>query len=220
MKYISILLITVSTLFSFQPTDPEDEGWKHEKSKNGIHVYSRIVEGAAIKEARMVLTIEARLSSVVAILEDVDSYPEWAYRTATAEVVETDHQGRMTFYTVGDFPWPLSDRDAVVTSHLYQDKETGIVYTKTSCAEGVKPVVKDLIRVDLMDSYGIIESQGNGIVKIDYRVRTDPGGNIPVWLINMFFDKGPVYNFENMREYIKKPKYRDAELSYVDDDLH
>jgi len=73
MKHMAILLITVSTLFSNQLIDKKEEDWKFEKSKNGIEVYSRIVEGEPIKELRIVSTFEARLSSVVAVLDDVNS---------------------------------------------------------------------------------------------------------------------------------------------------
>ncbi len=217
MKYIIVFIITISTLFSYQPTDLKDKSWKLEKSKNGIDVYSRTVDGSAIKEGRITLIVKARLSAVVAILEDVNNQPDWLSKTLVAEVIETDHQGKIIYYTVGDFPWPLFDRDSVQSAHMYQDKDTGIVYLSSSCASGIKPVVKGLVRVDLIDKEVTIEPLSKGTTKIDYRVRADPGGNIPAWLVNLFFDRDLINNFETMREHIKKPKYRDAELSYINE---
>lgn len=219
MKYASIFLIFIGTLLSFQSIELPDNDWKLEKIKNDIQVYSRLVEGSPIKEGRFIFTVEANLSSVVALLLDVDSYADWSYRNPFAEVIETDHQGNMTYYSIGDFPWPFYDRDAVIALQIYQDIETGIVYYTSSCVKGVKAPVEELVRVDLMDTNCIIESQGNGIIKIDYRVQIDPGGYMPSWLINLFFDKGPIHYAENLREYIKKPKYRDIDLPYIDDDL-
>ncbi len=217
MKYTSVFLIFIGTLLSFQATELKDNDWKLEKIKNDIEVYSRLVEGAPVKEGRFIFTVEASLSSVVAILEDANSFPDWAYRTPFAEVIETDKQGKLTYYSIGDFPWPFYDRDSVIASQVYQDKETGIVYYTSSCVDGVKPVVEDLVRVNLMNTNCIIEAQGDGTVKIDYRVLVDPGGYIPPWLVNLFFDKGPIHYAENLKEHIKKPKFRDIELSYIDD---
>jgi len=125
----------------------------------------------------------------------------------------------MFYYSIADFPWPLFDRDAIFTTHFYQDKETGIVYGSSFCSKEAKPLVKGLVRIETTDVTTIVEPLGNGMVKIDQRIRTDPGGNIPAWVVNMALTAGPFQNYENMKEYIKKPKYRDAELSYINENF-
>ena len=40
---------------------------------------------------------------------------------------------------------------------------------------------------------------------------------IPVFLTNMFIDKGPIQTIEKMREMLKLPKYRDAKVSYIEE---
>ena len=51
--------------------------WKVAKTGDGIEVSTRVVPGWGIKEFRAITRVHARLSSVVAVLEDVDAYPQW-----------------------------------------------------------------------------------------------------------------------------------------------
>jgi len=48
-------------------------------------------------------------------------------------------------------------------------------------------------------------------------IKTDPGGNIPVFLTNLFIDKGPIQTIEKMREMLQLPEYRDAKVSYIEE---
>jgi hypothetical protein len=37
-----------------------------------------------------------------------------------------------------------------------------------------------------------------------YTFETDPGGNVPAWLVNSFADKGPFESFKKLGELLKK----------------
>ena len=41
-------------------------------------------------------------------------------------------------------------------------------------------------------------------IRIVYTFETDPGGNVPSWLVNNFADKGPFESFKKLGELLKK----------------
>jgi hypothetical protein len=41
-------------------------------------------------------------------------------------------------------------------------------------------------------------------IQIVYTFETDPGGNVPAWLVNSFADKGPYESFRKLAELLKK----------------
>jgi hypothetical protein len=63
----------------------------------------------------------------------------------------------------------------------------------------------------------VITPLGPHHVKILYTLRTDPGGDLPAWLFNLFVTKGPTESFKNLQEQLKKPAYEHVRLSYIED---
>lgn len=55
----------------------QSDGWKLEKDKDGIQVYTRLTEGRKIKEFRAVTRVNASLTSVVALVRDADAAKDW-----------------------------------------------------------------------------------------------------------------------------------------------
>ena len=76
---------------------------------------------------------------------------------------------------------------------------------------------KDIVRIQESYSKWVITPLQNGQVKIEYELRVDPGGKVPVWLINMFATKGPFETFKKLREQVKKPFYSHISLPFIKD---
>ena len=54
-------------------------------------------------------------------------------------------------------------------------------------------------------------------INVEYSLFTDPGGNMPAWLINMFITKGPLESFKKLKEQIKNPLYTLVSLTDIKD---
>jgi len=87
----------------------------------------------------------------------------------------------------------------------------------SSSAEEKYPLQKGIVRVTVFDSKWIFTPLPDGKVNIEYTVKTDPGGNIPIFLTNMFIDKGPVATMKKMRDILQLPKYRDANVDFIEE---
>ena len=63
---------------------------------------------------------------------------------------------------------------------------------------------KDIIRIQNINAYWYFTPELSGMVRVSFQMLVDPGGNIPVWLINKFIIEGPYQNLYRLRELMEK----------------
>ncbi|MEL6720921.1 MAG: START domain-containing protein, partial [Bacteroidota bacterium] len=116
-----------------------------------------------------------------------------------------------------DFPLPMWDRDFIVHSTIHQDPKTGVIVTNSVAKANYKPAKKDMIRIEEMSIRWELTPLESGSVKVGYYLKSNPGGNIPAWAINMALDRGPIQSINNLKKLIKQEKYQLAKLDFIDD---
>ena len=200
--------VIICLLLSLGATAQSD--WKKTKEEDGIAVYFRDAADSDIKEIRIELDIETTLSGLMAALHDIDSYSQWVYKMPEAREVLTDRSGvnEVYYYSRSDFPWPLNDRDMVVRSTYEQHPTTGVIVSRSVAVPDALPREADNVRIEYMDITWKITPKPTGGVHIEYFFKSDPGGALPAWLINLALDKGPMGTFRGLRKELTKPKYR------------
>jgi len=55
------------------------------------------------------------------------------------------------------------------------------------------------------------------MVEVLYQVHSEPGGNLPSWLVNSIVVSQPFYTLVKMKKMITRPKYRNAEYEFIKD---
>ena len=214
-------LLSLVFLFLFLiPITPEDSDWVLRKEKNGIKVFTRKTMESKIKELRMTFQTEANLQSIISLLNDTDSYLDWIYRFKEATILNRISDNNSIYYGAVDFPWPLTDRDLVAESTTIQDPETRIVTVTTTAIKDFQdymPEKDNLVRIIDHSNTWTFTPLDNGIVDVNYVLRSDPAGNIPTWVINMALDQGSTQSMEAFLELLTKEPYKNAKLSYISD---
>jgi len=213
---IKILLTSLCLIFSVTFINAQDSDWQLKREKDNLKVYTRNIGETGIKELKLTTRMKTSLSSIIALFNDVPANTEWVYSSKEAKITETITPYHVYYYSVSDFPWPLNDRDLIVDSIINQDPDTKVV-TSASVAADKYPVQKGLVRVTVFESKWILTPLPDGMVDIVYMVKTDPGGNIPIFLTNMFIDKGPIATMKKMRDILSEPKYRDAKVDFIEE---
>lgn len=193
------------------------EEWQLKRTTNDLKVYTRNIAETGIKELRITTQFETSLSSIIALLDDVPANTDWVYTSKVAKITEQLAPNDMYYYSVSDFPWPLQDRDLIVHSVVEQDPDSKVVTSTSYAVEEKYPHQKGIVRVTIFNSKWIFTPLPGGKVNIEYTVKTDPGGNIPTFLTNMFIDKGPVATMKKMRDILAQPKYRDAKVDFIEE---
>lgn len=195
----------------------QEEGWKFIRDDDSIRVYSRKSQDSPINEIKVVTEMQTDLSSLVALMKDVDNHKNWAYANKKARILEKHNEFSWVFYGYSDAPWPVQDRDMVVNSTLRQDSATRVVTNTGNCNPDFVPEKQGVVRIPDCHSKWTLKPVDENLVQVSLQIRIDLGGMLPAWLINMVSSKGPYQTLKNMEEEVKKPEYRDAEVEYIMD---
>lgn len=194
-----------------------DAPWVQKKQANGITVFFRDSQHSNIKELRITLRVEASLNQVMALLKDVDAFPEWIYGCVSSKTLAEPSSREVLYYSLVDFPWPLSDRDMVVRGQFYQDRATKTIHLTSTAKPEAHPRKSGIVRVEDSKIKWVIRPVNASTSEIDYHLRSDPGGNLPDWAVNLALDAGPVKTMQALRKMLLKEKYRNPAVRYVTD---
>ena len=204
--------IIYSTVFVFPKTV---SAWELAKSGDGITVYTRGVEGSGFKEYKALARIKASLSSLVAIVEDIEVYPSWIHTCKEGKLLKKINEKETYNYTVNEAPWPVRDRDAVVHNKISQNPENRVVTIEIKGIPDYIPEKTGVQRVRKIDGFWRFTPLENGSVEVVYQVHSEPGGNLPSWLVNSIVVSQPYYTLVNMQKVVTQTKYRNAEYSFI-----
>ncbi len=212
-KTVSLFLFSLLfiTLSSFQNT----YNWQLKKIENGITIYTRTPENSKYKELKAVYQIKTSLSSIIALLNDFESFPKWVYRCEKSMALKKDSDSHIIRYQTVVAPWPVDNRDMILEVNSFQDKKTKIVYQKVNSIPDYIPLVKGHVRVREFRALWTLIPLKNGFVEVNYELLVNPGGNIPAWLVNLALVDGPFDTSVKMREMLMNEKYQKTTYSFI-----
>ena len=164
-------------------------GWQLQRTTaDGIEIYFR--EEGDLKSVRLLAEVNGTIPQILGLLDSVQYYPDWVYRTSESQVLEY-RSDTLYYYTRTDFPWPLQDRDFVIRSWTERG-DTLTVSRSRAVANDERLRRSDAVRVRLFESDWYLQPLDSARTQVDYYLRTDPGGSIPRWIVNIALDRGPL----------------------------
>lgn len=212
-KILSVFLLT--TLFYGFSSVKIADNWELKKVENGITIYTRATETSDYKELKAVFQIKSSMSSIIAILNDVEAYPEWVFRCETSKVLKKNSDQHLVRYQTVVAPWPVDNRDVVVEVKTYQDAKTKIVYQKVNALPDYAPQLKNHVRIREFRATWTLKPLKNGIVEVEYELLVNPAGAIPAWIVNMALVDGPYETSLKMKERILYEKYQKINYPFI-----
>ena len=207
--------------------------WIEVKNQDGLKVSKRVHKNSDLLEFRGEGVIEAELATVIALLTDPYRITEWVENCLKADLVKANYdindrdllQKKLSeFYHIQYLemfvPWPFQNRDVVIKGSVnyYKDKETGLEGARLLSHRvdwQQKPPIDGLTRMPIMTSSLDVRQVGGSHTFIDFRVRADPGGRIPEWIVNFVTGMLPLKTMENIREMVKKGEIDKKRLRLV-----
>lgn len=190
--------------------------WKIKSNKSGLKVSTKTVSNSGLKGIRVQCNLPATLSQAVALILDVNAGKDWVYGTKSSYLLKRISPSELYYYSEVTIPWPLSNRDFVAHLTVTQNAKNKTVTIVGPTEPNYVPLKTDVVRVK--HSYGkwVFSLAADNTIDVDYTLEVDPGGTIPVWLVNLFATSGPVETFKNMKQQIQLPKYVNAKLSFIE----
>jgi len=126
--------------------------------------------------------IQARMEKIHSILSDTEAYTQWMPDCIVSRILTKDSQLHELAYSETSVP-VANNRDAVVETRIILSSDTIIHLFKAVDRRDLVPEIKGKIRIRDMDGKWELR-RNNGMTRVIYEVRADPGGNIPAWLAN------------------------------------
>lgn len=207
---ILLLFFTFSAfLFSFAHAE-----WKLEKDEDGIKVYLKKVKGSEIKEFKGVTTIKSSMDSLLAIVKDTDNFDKWIHQCAEPEVLKAVNFYDTYSRQINDLPWPVDDREAVMFTAISKDASKEEIYISLEARPDYIPENEDYVRVTKLNGFYLFKALPDGMTEVTWQQHTEPGGSLPVWLVNALVVDIPFNSLEAMRALSQTKKYKEYRIKY------
>jgi len=208
------LLITLAIPLLLIQADAPNE-FSLEKDKNGVKVYTRKIEGSALKEFKGVTAIKTSLTSLVAVMDDTDSYTRWLHEVTQAKLLKAMNLKERITYTVIHAPWPVSDRDTATYSKISQHPKTKAVTILLQGQPNAYPLQPGKVRVPALKGFWQFIPSSSGWVTVVYQVHSEPGGSIPDAIANATAIDIPYNTLLKLHSIVKEEKFQNAKIPDV-----
>ncbi len=192
---------------SVASVNPND-GWKFASKISDVAIYTRVRAGSSVKEFKAVGEIDAATRAVQAVLDDIESYPNFMPFTTECRLVKSESDSIVTYQRVS--PKICQDRD--YTLRIWKKSwpaSDGIAYSYrwSPANELGPPEKKGVVRVNRCEGGWLIEPRAPNKTRATYSVYTDTGGAIPAFIANHASQTSIGRIFAAVRKQVKNPKY-------------
>jgi len=189
--------------------------WVLNTNKEGIKVYTREVKDSKFKEYRGEVMVNCKLSTLVALLDDVDNQKNWFHDCIESKKLKNISKTEGINYFQQYAPWPVSNRDIVVKYKISQNNDTKVITIELTGLKSYIPEKNDIVRVPKLTGFWQFIPQGNGTVKVIYQAHSETGGMVPASLANAACVDIPFNTLKNLLKEIQKSKYKNAVIEGV-----
>ena len=106
-------------------------------------------------------------------------------------------------------PWPVRSRDTVMRARFIIDHKSRwfhVTWRETSWS--TKPVSPNFVRVPISRVKWSLKSLKNGrMTRVEFKALGDPGGLIPVWMVNYFAKYMLADSFKRLEGQVGKKQF-------------
>ncbi len=207
MKALILALLMVASPVWAQ-VDASWETTREGGARGDVSTWAKKVDGSPVKAFKGVVELQATMTSVLAVITAVDTFPEWIFQNQDAERLSSEHKERilMSFHGI----WPVSDRDVVLANTLSQDADSRVITLHSVNAAGFIDKRDGFVRIPSLDNQFTITPLADGWVRVKFETFVDPGGSVPVWLANLVATRAPYVTLEGIKEQLQKPRFANA----------
>lgn len=190
MKTLAIVLLFAVSFAS---------DWTLEIEEEGVRVFTKVVEGEPIKATRAIAEFDASPERIAGILSDPSQSVQWMDRVSLSKMVRRIDANSFIVYNQISLPWPMDDRDLVVTVDVKREEDRITMSMRNSPSE--YPEQEGMIRMPKYVGTWILEPLPGGRSLVTSESFSTVGGSIPDWLLSGAVESAKE-TMVNLREYL------------------
>jgi hypothetical protein len=196
-KTAFILYLIFIPFFSQAQYGPEEVEWDLLKNDHDIAIYKK-KHSSGFNTIKIETELRATPKQINRFLLDIDHFPDWIFRCDSTKMISAGQNTHSYLITI-QFPFPFLNRYAIIESnHQLNDHE--LVITSKNLIP--KEALPKMVQIPFLSANWTAKTTSSGNVKIIYEMTSDPGGNIPAWLYNLFFVEAPFQTMLNLKQEI------------------
>ena len=184
----------------------DESGWSKIYEERGVVVSTRAEAGQELPRFRGQATLAGDVLHVLAILLDDARSKEWAKSADEAAVLRSIDARTQIIYSRSHQSWPVRDRDLVMRRSIEVVKPAQAFRVRLVCIPGEKPAVEGVIRLAHCETTISLQKVDARHTYVDYRVRADPGGNSPSFMVRWASKSIPFDTLTALGKQIKRTR--------------
>jgi len=173
------------------------------KESENISIYYRESDSLHYEELKFITTYKTTPKELLSIIKDIDKLPEWSYICVGTQMIKKISPDDYLYYYITDTPWPVEDRDVVLHVQIQRDSISGVITVNSKNSNGWIPEKENFVRIKKLRSKWVLSPQDSKHTKVEFYFSSDPGGIIPLWLINSAISYGPIKTLTTLRNRIE-----------------
>lgn len=151
---------------------------------------------------RLEMRVNADPGALITVLRNTARHEEWLPQSREVRVLARSGPDDDLVYTRLASPWPVQDRELITRSHLSRRIDCGLTL-EVWAEPNALPLHAGLFRIQ--ESAGRWEAlpQRDGSTLVRLETYTNPGNNLPGWLVNPIAIKAAVGSFKAIRRLME-----------------
>ncbi len=199
---VSVLIMSVLVLSTASAV--AGNYWQFESNDDGITIYTHEHKKGLV-EIRAQMFTPTTYGAFLTLLEDSDNIPNWVEHASHCRVLQQISATENFVYTQFSASWPAKNRDMVTYSKYWLD-ELGFTLKIKDAPESTFAEQSDYIRIHSVDATWTLQKLTDGTTFIEYKAFADPGGEVPIWLVNNLTKQSARATFTKLRAQL--PRYQ------------
>ncbi len=197
LRIKTIFLLLALNFFCLQVICQDDCDLK--MSTDSIFIYTCKVSDSRFKSIKANFIIKTTPEAFAANLLDVSKYPQWQYNNIEAAVLKKISNNEIIYRSEIKAIWPVSNRDLIMHLKITQNEVTNVMTADINSVPDFIPLREGVVRVPMAKAHWVIEPIGKSEIHLYYTLLIDPGGYIPVWMLNLALAEGPYKTLKNLK---------------------
>ena len=208
-----ITALSAVIIFDLTPVNSEEEEWHFFYEADGVTVHKRIKEDTIFLEFKSTGVLRGGISEYLSVILDTEIMPDWAPQCIEAQNVESINDRETIIYVACNGVWPVADRDYIAKRTLTSDPEKSTVRVNINLIENPDaPDIKSRVHIPYLQCCWILKRISPSLTHIELHACVDPGGWLPVWLVNWGYRWVPYRYLKDLESKIVERSHTATEL--------
>jgi len=179
--------------------------WKLHKQNESYTLWIKDVENSKFKQFKIQTYLNEELKSMYNIFKDVEQMHLWYDKVKRVSLLKKISSNEAIYLLEYDLPFPFEDRITTIKGTINYDERIEKITVKT---EYIAYPIPDLhqnmpLIKNISGGWEIVKTK-KGTLLITHHGYMDPGGNVPIWLVNESLTSGPPKTLEGLKNLVKK----------------